>query len=523
MSEVVFKEVSFTYADTEKSVLRDCSFTAGKGAFVLLMGPSGSGKSTLLRLMKPALRPKGLLEGSILIDGDPLVEETGDVGFVMQDPDSQLCASTVLNELCFSAECLGLASDEIGLRLAETADFFGLEGILHEKTADLSGGQKQLVSLASAMIAGPRLLLLDEPTSQLDPIAAVEFIHLLRRINRELGTTVILSEHRLEEVFPLCDQVLYLKAEGPAFGTPSEIAARMAEQRDPYAVCLPTAAALSAALGKKPVLTVKDARVLLQKVFPDGGAVSCAQPEQGHGKPALKLENGWFRYGRDGRDVLRGTDLTVEEGCITCILGGNGAGKSTLAAVLAGTRRLYRGKAEHFGRTVLLPQDPKTLFLKASVLENLLLCGEEKAVRCTALELGISEKLSVHPFDLSGGEQQKLGLCMALLKKPDILILDEPTKGLDGVFKKQLGETLKMLARNGMTIVVISHDVEFCAVCADRCLMLFDGDIACDRPARAFFSGNRFYTTAAARIAAGLVAGAVTKDDILSVRGNRHE
>lgn len=524
-------KLSFTYAGQDRAAIKDLSFTVEEGDFVLLCGPSGGGKSTLLKLLKPSLTPEGTRTGSVRYGGVPLDQlprrqEAAQIGFVLQDPDSQLCADTVWQELCFQAESLGMPPDRMGVRMAETADFFGLEDKLHRGTADLSGGEKQLLSLAAVMAAGPRVLLLDEPTSQLDPVAAGEFLTALRRLHEELGLTILLSEHRLEEAYGLCDKVLYLK-EGRQglYLPPAQAAAEFLEKEPAFSVCLPAAARLHGALGGtgEIPLSVRQGRAAMRKLW------NGPQPPVSHPTPpepdeeALTCKDVWFRYERQGRDVLRGVSLRLFRGQITALLGGNGAGKSTLGAVLCGVKKPYRGKIRSKGRTVLLPQDPKSLFFKATLWENLLLCGSGEEARQLAQQLALTPLLDRHPYDLSGGQQQKAALAMALLRRPDMLVLDEPTKGLDGMAKQEFAQRLKDLADSGMSILLISHDVEFCAELSCRCLMLFDGKIVFDGPGAALFADNRFYTTAAARMLRGILPGAVTRADVLRAWGARHE
>ena len=523
--------VSFTYAGQTKPAVKNLSFEVKEGDFVLLCGPSGGGKSTLLRLLKPSLTPAGTRQGAIVYDGIPAEElprrqDASQIGFVLQDPDSQLCADTVWQELCFQAESLGLPPDEMGIRVAETADFFGLENKLHRTTASLSGGEKQLLCLAAVMAAGPKMLLLDEPTSQLDPVAAGEFFSTLRRLHVELGMTILLSEQRLEEVYGLCDRVLYLKeGEQGLFLPPSEAAGAFCRDEPEFSVCLPAAARLYAALGGSgdSPLSVRQGREAMRRLW------STPQPSVTHpslpkgGEEALSCKGVWFRYDRQGQDVLRGVNLCLSKGSITALLGGNGAGKSTLGAVLCGVKKPYRGKVTAAGRTVLLPQDPKTLFLKATLKENLLLCAAPAEAEDMAERLSLTPLLDRHPYDLSGGQQQKAALAMALLRKPDVLVLDEPTKGLDGMAKRALEKQLSALAKTEMSIFLISHDVEFCARLYCRCLLLFDGHIVCDMSGAQLFQDNRFYTTAVARMMRGILPGAVTDEEVLTAWGARYE
>ena len=431
-----------------------------------------------------------------------------------------------MNELAFVLENLGVSDDEIRARVAETASFFGIQNWFHRNTFELSGGEKQLLNLAAVMVMQPEVLILDEPTSRLDPIATHAFLQTVSRINTETGTTVIISEHSLEEAFCMADNVAVLK-EGVlcAVGSPREVATKLYEENDLMADALPSATRIFLKARGKGIcpLTVREGRTWFSGMKPE----SLSLPESNASKTdtILRLKNVWFRYGKESPDVLKGTSAEVSEGEIYAVLGGNGAGKSTLLACIAGVGTPYSGKIEikKGKKTVLMPQEPETVFLRKTVYLDLGDAAkksgytDEKARVAVQNAMDFCEitKLShMHPYDLSGGEQQRTALAAVLLCKPDILLLDEPTKGLDVHFKKKFAAKLKALKSAGMTIVMVSHDIEFCAEAADRCAMFFDGRIVSENTPRKFFVSKSFYTTTASRISRSIAENVVLQKDL---------
>ena len=537
MEALSIRRLSFRYPEQPSPALREVSFSVAQGEFVVLCGPSGSGKSTLLRQLKPELTPHGSRSGEILFRGETLAgidrrTLCARIGFVQQSPENQLVTDKVWHELAFGLESLGFDTPAVRRRVAEMASFFGVQSWFHREVRTLSGGQKQLLNLAAVMVMQPELLLLDEPTSQLDPIAAAEFLSALGRVNRELGTTVLLTEHRLEEALPLASRALVL--DGGALlcaGAPAEVGAALRERDHGLFFAMPTAMRVWAAAESAPPcpVTVREGRAWLQG-FAAARPLSPLPPEPPRrgGKTVLSAEELWFRYEEDGPDVVRGLDLAVRRGELFALLGGNGAGKTTALRLLAGLRTPDRGEVRCTGYVGLLPQDPQTVFVKKTVREDLLevLRGDARspaeqadAVARVAALCCLTELLDRHPYDLSGGEQQRAALAKLLLTGPDILLLDEPTKGLDAQFKRSLAAILAALRAQGVTVVCVSHDVEFCARYADRCALFFDGAVAAEGSPREFFSGNRFYTTAASRIARETLPGAVTAEDLIAAVG----
>ena len=518
MAAFAIEHLTFAYPKAASPALNDISFSVREGEFFLLCGVSGGGKSTLLRHLKSVLTPYGTRSGRVLLDGKPL--ETWDartqaqrIGFVLQQPDDQLVTDKVWHELAFGLESLGTDAQTMRLRVGEMASFFGIQTWFDRSVDTLSGGQKQLLNLASVMAMHPDVLVLDEPTGQLDPIAAAEFLHTVQRLNRELGVTVILSEHRLEDALPMADRAAVLEqGRLTALGTSDEVARALLERGSPFFAAMPTPVRVWGGVGApgKCPLDIRAGRALLETLRPCP-LPAADVPAADDGAPLLQLRECWFRYDRDGADVLKGLSLTVRAGELLAIVGGNGAGKSTALAVLAGQRRPYRGKVlQKTKRIAALCQEPRAMFVKDSVradledaLRTLSLPAAERQPRMDAAvaAMALSPLLERHPFDLSGGEQQRAAIAKLLLARPDVLLLDEPTKGMDAAFRASFGALLRALCEQGTAVVLVSHDIEFCAAYADRAALLFDGQILSEGRTRAFFAGNHFYTTAANRMA----------------------
>lgn len=531
-------DLSFAYPGQRRNAIENISLSVGAGEFFVICGPSGSGKSTLLRQLKTELAPHGVRSGEILFEGKPLEEadrreQSQKIGFVFQSPDNQIVTDKVWHELAFGMESLGYDSQTIRRRTAEMASFFGIESWFYKDVSELSGGQKQMLNLASVMAVQPTVLILDEPTGQLDPIAASDFLAVLARINRELGTTVILTEHRLEEAFPIASRAAVLdKGRLLCVGTPQEVGARLREAGHDMFLSMPAAMRVWASVesaAECPV-TVREGRQWLQKysaeheLRPLPDKTDHSYPPD----PAVRAEELWFRYGKDRPDVVRGLSLTVKKGEFLAILGGNGAGKTTSLKLLAGLLKPQRGELSVNGRIGVLPQNPQTLFVGKTVRQDLLEVlndkdvtpdSREKTVAHISEVCRLSGLLERHPYDLSGGEQQRAALAKVLLTKPDILLMDEPTKGLDAGLRQSLAEILRGLTARGVTVIMVSHDIEFCARHAHRCALFFDGGIVTEAQPREFFSGNSFYTTAANRMARDILPEAVTPEELIFACG----
>lgn len=522
------ENVAFKYIESTDYAISDCTFSVKKGEKIMLCGASGSGKSTLLRLLKRELSPRGELSGNITLMGKDRSElsdrESAEkIGFVMQSPDSQTVCDKVSAELAFGLESFGVKSGEIQSRVGEMAAFFGIEPLYDRDISTLSGGQKQLVALCSVMATDPDILLLDEPTAQLDPVAARELLGILDRLNKEMGVTIIIAEHDPEELFDSCDKILYLaKGKTEFFGTPALTAKYFVENA--LEGFLPETAKVFARLCDDLPLNVRQGRAKLEKLgvtdIPKQAVTDTERAEP----YALQCKNLWQRYEKNSPDILKGCDLGIRKGECYGLLGSNGGGKSTLLRVICGLSKPYMGAVSLFGKKqkaykngslfremlTFLPQEPVTMFVKESVREDLLQSGDKVTVENVSQRMGIEHLLDRHPWDLSGGEIQKCAFAKILLADPKIIVLDECTKGMDSFAKKALGDILLGLKDEGRTILLVTHDLEFAAQYCDRCGLLFDGKIVAEDNAVEFFSHNRFYTTAAARLTRGFFSGAVT-------------
>ena len=570
------RNLTFTYPDQEKPALTDLNFSLKQGEFLVVCGKSGCGKSTLLRHFKTAMAPYGERKGQILFEGRELdavsVREQGArIGYVLQSPDNQLVTDKVWHELAFGLENLGYETGTIRLRVAEMASFFGIQTWFEKNVEELSGGQKQLLNLAAVMAMQPDLLVLDEPTSQLDPLAAGDFLATLRKINAELGTTILLIEHRLEEVLAYADRVLVMENGGIlALDTPEKLPSLIRENDMFQAMPVPMRIfeELSGE-GDSPV-TVREGREWLEgwreqqktsvsnqknrtegvEKWSDTPVSRNIEPqndskpsffgglreriftkeETRQSQPVLEARDVWFRYEKELPDVVRDLNLKVQKGELYCLLGGNGTGKSTTLRLLGRIRKPYRGKlflngkelgtyreGELYGKLLgILPQNPQSLFVKDTVEKDLReMSGDTGRLRDVIEKTEIGHLLGSRPYDSSGGEQQRAALAKVLLLDPEIILLDEPTKGLDGFYKKKLAQILKGLTAEGKTILMVSHDIEFCAEYGDTCALFFHGSVVTSAPAREFFAGNSFYTTAANRMARKWYPDAVTAKDVI--------
>lgn len=539
VEKIKIKNLIFSYPNSEKTALNDVNLTINQGEFVTICGKSGCGKSTLLRHLKPILTPHGKTSGEIYFDGKSIYdlsdrEQAENIGFVMQNPDNQIVTDKVWHELVFGLESLGINSAEIRSKAAEMASFFGIQNWFYENVTNLSGGQKQILNLASVMVMNPTLLLLDEPSSQLDPISAHDFFTMLEGINTELGVTIILSEHNLSEVFPLSDKVVVMEdGKITAENTPYKIGEEL-KQKSMFAA-LPTPTKIYYSLGNNSgncPITIRDGHKWLEKQQINEHFEFKSEKNRINTEPILELKDVWFRYEKNSDDILKGLSFKVHENEFYAIVGGNGVGKSTALSVISKINKPYRGKVfiNDDTKVAVMPQNPQSLFLKKSVLEELYdaVFDVEKEKRKNEIEYVIKlceldNLLENHPYDLSGGEQQRVALAKMLLRKPDLLVLDEPTKGLDACFKRKLATILKSLQKNGMTVLMVTHDIEFCAEYADICAMFFDGKIVSEAPPRKFFAENNFYTTSAKRMADGIIENAVLDKDIIRALGGEAE
>ena len=603
---IEIRDFCFSYPESEKQTLKHISMEIKEGSLNVLCGKSGCGKSTLLRQLKSVLALHGETSGEILYNGTPIGEvdmrtQSQEIGYVLQNPENQIVTDKVWHELAFGLESLGCDTLTIRLRVAEMASYFGIHRWFYRNVSELSGGQKQLLNLASVMAMHPKVLILDEPTSQLDPIAASDFLETVKKINRDIGTTVILTEHRLQDVIPWADTVFVMDSgELIASGAPREIGEALKEKQHGMFLSMPVPMQIYAEVENAlPCpLTVREGRNWVTQLMEAAGYPvgeiytnrTIADENKSHDKTKQSVEihlqerpgndrvsnlfvgiehespenkanilkskktdstvkeievrDVWFRYEKDGADVVQDLSLTVYNGEFFALVGGNGTGKSTTLSLLSRVRAPYRGKILLHGKDIrryaetelyrgylgVLPQNPQSMFIKKTVREDLyaMIGGKrekksreydalmpkaeviEGIVSLTKLE-GLLDR---HPYDLSGGEQQRLALAKVLLLRPRVLLLDEPTKGLDAEYKVLLGEILKKLQRHGITIFMISHDVEFVAEYADRVGLFFEGNVVTCKEAHAFFAGNNFYTTAANRMARHYFPEAVTAKEV---------
>lgn len=549
------EHVSFCYTRQTDNAIEDISFSIGEAEFVVLCGQSGCGKTTLLRHFKKNQIPFGTGSGKLYYRGSDLEtmddrESAARIGFVGQNPDTQLVTDKVWHELAFGLENLGVPGEQIRRRTAEIAQYFGMESWFRRPVSELSGGQKQLLNLASVVIMQPDVLLLDEPTAQLDPIGTGRFLDTLRRLNRDLGTAVLLSEQRLEEVVPMADRVLIMhQGHLVADAVPGQCAAKLEAYERDHNEALPIASAMPVAVrvwkachyrdeANSPVSIRQGKSWLADHVRKTGqpgepikSAVSdrhpCHTAKRAVSETALFVDRLCFGYQKDQR-VLEDFTMRVPKGMLYAVVGGNGSGKSTALKAIMGICKPRRGNVKAAGKIRFLAQNPKSLFTELTAAEELMAmllpenggAGLKEADRTQRVGemlsyLELTAQREQNPMDLSGGQQQRLALGKLLLTEPDILLLDEPTKGLDGAFKEKLAEFLKDLCSKGKTVVLVSHDMEFCARYADQCGLLFDGQLISEGETRAFFRENVFYTTAAQRMSRGVCGDCLLAEDIV--------
>lgn len=477
-------DLEFSYPNASIPSVNGISLRLEKGSFTCICGPSGCGKTTLLRNLKPSITPHGMRRGEIKILGKSVEsfegragEEAQTIGYVLQNPENQIVTDKVWHELAFGLENLGLPTETIRLRIAEIASFFGIQSWFDKDVSELSGGQKQLLNLAAVMVMQPEILILDEPTSQLDPIAAVDFLDAVKKINNDIGTTVIITEHRLDNVVSMSDRVIVMDSGKILVNDePYNAVFRLAEINHPMFLAMPNPAqAYRSALAflkdeesligdvsriqkHRMPLNVREGRQWLDCIM-NGIPVRYArmEKEKSYDTSKIKLSTTdlWFRYEKNERDIIKGLTLKVYDSEILAIIGGNGTGKTTLLSVLAGMRRAYRGKYKINGnRTALLPQNPQSLFVCDTVKEELLEAFEGTSIQKSEQNIKIQEiaefleintLMDKHPYDISGGEQQRVALGKVLLLEPDLLLMDEPTKGLDNLLKMKFGSYLSGL------------------------------------------------------------------------------
>lgn len=527
---IELKQVSFYYPEGVTPALTQIDLAVPAGGFVLVCGPSGSGKSTLLKHMKSSQIPFGKGTGELLFKGKDLEtmelgESARSIGFVGQNPDNQIVTDTVWHELAFGLENLGVPVEEIRKRTAETAQYFGMTEWFRQPVEALSGGQKQMLNLASVMVMQPEVLILDEPTAQMDPIGARRFFHTLKGLQQEIGTTIILSEQRLEEVMPLAQDLVYMEngqivAQGPVQESLKILADYEKIKNKPLAMetSFPVALRVYIKSREKEEETVP-VSVGQGRQWLSGKRVVTSEHKETYEETetVITVQGVDFSYEK-GKKVLEHLDWQVKKGSIYGLLGGNGAGKTTLMKLICGILKPRRGKIKTNGTVRYLVQNPLSIFTEITAEDELAVCcgRDPKAVEEMLEKMELTEFREQNPLDLSGGQQQRLALGKVLLTKPEILLLDEPTKGMDGGFKVKFGAMLGELKKQGITTVLVSHDMEFCAEYATYCGLMFDGEIISFGPTREFFAENVYYTTAAARMTRGILKDCLVAEDIMA-------
>lgn len=548
MVDFSIKELSFSYPSSDKKALSNINLDIKNGEFTVICGRSGSGKSTLLRMLKPELTPHGKIQGKIMFFGKDKKdfsqrESAEKIGYLLQNTEYQTVTHSVRSELSFGLENLGLDSNTIRLRIAEISAYFSLEGILDKKISELSGGKKQLVCLASILSMHPKTVIFDEPTSQLDPMAAEAFLSTVKKLCDENGITVIITEQRLQNIIPMADRVIVMEnGRIISDSAPAEIPSSLFSSNEFINLSMPTPMRLFSSLpnnGTLP-LTVADARKKLHEILAVSEPITKKNREKiKESEIAVEAKNVWFSYDKKNY-ILNDFNLKVPKGSFFAILGANAAGKSTALSVMSGLLPCKSGKIKIFGENIkkysesrfynefaaIMPQNPESLFSCNTLGEELQktlssqkLKTEEKKERISDIadKAEISHLLDRHPYDLSGGEMQRAALALVLLKKPKIIFMDEPTKGMDDVFKKQYAAIIRTLCNEGITVITVSHDTEFCAKYADFCAMIFDGMCVSKAPKDEFFSNNYFYTTNANKIAREYFPDAVTEEEVLGL------
>lgn len=591
---IQIRDLTFAYAAGDEPVLSDINIDIGSGEFVIIMGSSGSGKTTLLKMLKRNMIPAGRYSGRVYIYGkeaDKLTdrENAAGIGYVSQDPDNQIVTDKVWHELAFGLENLGMDNVTIRKKVAEMSEYFGITGWYDREVSKLSGGQKQILNLASVMVMQPGILLLDEPTANLDPLAAIRFLDVVKRINQELGVTVVMVEHNLEHIYADADRIIAIdKGRVAANSSPKKAAADIITAGSFLIEGLPVASRLYSGYNKKNgnsvvsynnvnidsnnkdnhilsdeiPLTVKEGRwwyVNYKKVYGKDITKDKDKINNFAGKSIIndkvikkdvleednitgnknkkrigfikknnlenkssrkntdnientvcQLKNVSYSYNKKLPYIIDGVDVSFKEGRITAILGGNGAGKSTMLKLIAGIIKPVCGKIISNKRIIMLPQDPKAVFTEVSVEEelaevlmdkgngiynNMPMEDKREIVEQIIEEFGLNDIRKNNPYDISGGQQEKLAIAKVLLLKPEVLLLDEPTNGLDPYFKKTLGKLLKKINAGGVTIIIVSHDLEFVDSFCDDVIMLFDRKVAAQDSTHKFLRDNMFYTT----------------------------
>lgn len=530
---VLIDGLTFKYPAASIPAVRDESWSIPEGSFALVVGRSGSGKSTLLRAVN-GLVPHfsgGSFGGEVLVGGiDTRHHGPRDlgsmVGFVFQDPESQLVTDWVDREIAFGLEQRGVDRATMRRRVEEVLDLLGIAHLRRRNPQELSGGERQRVAIAATLALHPRVLVLDEPTSQLDPWGASDVVHALAQLNDDLGLTIVVAEHRLEHFLPRADVLRWMPGlpERSLAGPVAEMLPRL----DP--IQLPPVTQLGQMLETRPVpLTVRQARRgSLARLLPTA-AIPPIDPPDVPGDVVCRLEGVDVQAG--GQTVVENLSLEVREGELMALMGRNGSGKTTLLRTMAGLQRISRGSVETLGldmtrhhpadlrgRVGYLPQQATTMFYRERLEDELSDGGRIDTLDVQALltRFELTDHAADHPLDLSGGERERAALASVLARSPRLLLLDEPTRGMDAWRKETLATHLRNLAASGVAVVLVTHDVELVAKCATRVVMLADGQVLTDEPTRSALTGSLTWSTQVNKV---FGESWLTADDILGAIG----
>ena len=572
MNILEIKNLNFNYVDFPP-LWENVNMQLEAGDFALLLGPSGSGKSCLMKHLIYKLAPYGNASGDILYKGQSLdslspYEHVKNIAYVSQNPDEQIVSESVWQELAFSLEQLGMPADKMRLRIAEVANFFGIQEWFWQKTNELSGGQKQILNLASTMVLKPEILVLDEADSNLDPVTRVSFLNILQRINVEMGTTILLSSHNWENTLDLANKVYYLNNQTLRnFDSNSDFINFIYSEIPEEISALPTASQVSYQLKEISTNNVKTRQDLSNALFGNNlpslrnlaTEFNAENNEHnmrinGVDENLLEIKDLQFKYKKVGENILDHLNLSVPTKSICFILGGNGSGKSTLLKCIVeqlqysgsikinskentGVKTFLLKKSSNRPRISYLPQNTRLLFSADTILEEIRLAFEAVAKEDipyladifaidleefgpeTLLEsFGLSERMNFNPGDLSGGELQRAALALILLNKPQLLLLDEPSNNLAYNDIEHLSKILERLRNKGLTILAVSHDLEFASKIADSCALIFQGEIVSHAEPHRFFADNFFYTTDSCKIAQDFQESdsiAITSEELL--------
>lgn len=554
MVDFKIENLSFSYPNSELKILKNINIEINRGEFVVLCGKSGCGKTTLLRQLKTVLSPKGKREGKIYFRGTPIEEidyriQISEIGYVFQNPENQIVSDNVLHEMAFGLENMGVESEKIRIKIAEMVTFFGIQDWANKSVTTLSGGQKQILNLAAIMAMNPSVLILDEPTSQLDPVISVNFLDILKRINSEFGTTIIISEHKLNELLPLSDKIIILEEGEVLFqDSPREIGRNLNKIKNSIILNMPTVVKVYSEVNNEleMPLTINEGIDWLNKLFKNKRIIhdgieddyTICSINRRELPNAIEFSHVYFKYDNKGNDIIKDLTFNVKLGEIYCILGGNGTGKTTTIDIISHINKPYRGKVKLLSKILkkyfkspeksiaVLPQNIQTMFSKETVeqeiyesLSSTNILGKEKRdmVEHIISDFKLDELRTRHPYDLSAGEQQRLALAKVFILDTKIIILDEPTKGMDNDFKLSFIKIMRNKTQSDSTILMVSHDIEFCAKYADMCALFFDGTVVVEANPREFFMNNNFYTTCANRMSKHIFKNAITDDEVISL------